>query len=213
MGDAIHDNVPALAGVSGLQLVAGYATGTPDIQWTSADWATFSSLVEVTIDQGYTGSPVASAVVRDVETGAWSAGNAVDLTGWTPAGPTIYCNQSTLPSVVAAGWQGDLWLAILTSQPPSSPPVVNAPGCTVVAQQYAQGVGGAYDLSIVFDPVWPEVAAVEPQALMNPGWLWCNKCQGIFYGPNQAVSVCPAGGQHNPQADTGSLSYSIPYAQ
>jgi hypothetical protein len=42
MGDAIHDNVPALASAqSGLQLVAGYVTGTPNIQWTTSDWALF----------------------------------------------------------------------------------------------------------------------------------------------------------------------------
>lgn len=27
-------------------------------------------------------------------------------------------------------------------------------------------------------------------------WTWCYKCQGLFYGPNAANSVCPDGGQH-----------------
>lgn len=27
-------------------------------------------------------------------------------------------------------------------------------------------------------------------------WAWCDKCQGLFYGPNEKVSVCPAGGTH-----------------
>jgi hypothetical protein len=29
------------------------------------------------------------------------------------------------------------------------------------------------------------------------GWRWCLKCQGLFFGLNQAQSVCPAGGTHD----------------
>jgi len=28
-------------------------------------------------------------------------------------------------------------------------------------------------------------------------WKWCNKCQAMFYGPNQGSSTCPAGGNHD----------------
>jgi hypothetical protein len=28
-------------------------------------------------------------------------------------------------------------------------------------------------------------------------WRWCSKCKGLFYGPQQAVSRCPAGGGHD----------------
>jgi hypothetical protein len=154
MGDAIHDDVAALAAVAGsLQLVAGYVTGSPDIVWTSSDWAQFPGLVQVTIDQGFTGSPVEAAVVRDVEAGAWTASAAVDVSGWTAARPTIYCDQSTLPSVLADGWQGDLWLAIVGWVPGDSLP--SAPGCTIVAVQNQEDVAGAYDLSVVLDPTWP----------------------------------------------------------
>ncbi|HEV2756785.1 MAG TPA: M36 family metallopeptidase [Actinomycetota bacterium] len=38
------------------------------------------------------------------------------------------------------------------------------------------------------------------------GWRWCNKCQGMFYGPNINASDCPAGGAH---AATGSGNYDI----
>jgi hypothetical protein len=28
-------------------------------------------------------------------------------------------------------------------------------------------------------------------------WAWCQKCQGLFYGPYESRSVCPAGGTHD----------------
>lgn len=38
------------------------------------------------------------------------------------------------------------------------------------------------------------------------GWRWCNKCQGLWFGSNQASSNCPEGGTHN---NTGSGNYSL----
>jgi hypothetical protein len=38
------------------------------------------------------------------------------------------------------------------------------------------------------------------------GWNWCNKCTGLFYGPQQSSSYCPAGGQHD---GSGSYNYVI----
>ncbi|MDQ3914986.1 MAG: hypothetical protein M3323_06585 [Actinomycetota bacterium] len=37
-------------------------------------------------------------------------------------------------------------------------------------------------------------------------WRWCNKCQGLWFGPNQATSNCPEGGTHSL---TGSGNYSL----
>ncbi len=169
MGDATHDNVAALAAVqSSLQLVAGYVTGTADIQWTAADWAEFPGLPQVTIDQGAAGSPVATANVRDVEAGAWSAAGAVDQTGWTAPRPTIYCSLDSLPELEQAGWQGAVWVADYTGTAPGSPPAMPA-GMTCVAVQYTdQGGGGTYDLSVVFDPYWPMEAASMPTIILAP---------------------------------------------
>jgi hypothetical protein len=161
MGDAIHDDVSVLAGVSGLQLVAGYVTGSPAIAWTAADWARFPGIPQATVDQGYTGSPVATAVVRDVEAGAWAAGSAVGTVPWTPARPTIYCSENSLPAVLAAGWHGCLWLAIPGWEPGDALP--SAPGCTVVAVQNQPDVASAYDLSVVLDPTWPLEAVITNQ--------------------------------------------------
>jgi hypothetical protein len=179
MGDAIHDNVPALAAIKGeLQLAAGYVTGTPDIQWTSADWAEFAGLSLVTIDQGANGSPVPSADVRDVETGAWTPEAAVNLEGWTAAQPTIYCSLDTLPQVTAAGWRGAVWVADWTGSPPAEPPA--GQGATVVAVQYASLAD--YDLSVVFDPNWP-AKGPDPMYVTIPGvpGQWVSVEQ--FYSP------------------------------
>jgi hypothetical protein len=39
-------------------------------------------------------------------------------------------------------------------------------------------------------------------------WAWCDKCQGLFYGPFQSSSYCPALGQHD---GSESYNYVIPY--
>lgn len=39
------------------------------------------------------------------------------------------------------------------------------------------------------------------------GWRWCNKCQGLWFGPNQASSNCPESGTHN---SVGSGNYRLP---
>jgi hypothetical protein len=39
-------------------------------------------------------------------------------------------------------------------------------------------------------------------------WRWCDKCMGLFYGPNQGSSWCPAGGRHNgSESDIYTISY------
>ncbi len=48
--------------------------------------------------------------------------------------------------------------------------------------------------------------ATTTPANHQSGWRWCNKCQGLWFGPNQASSTCPEGGTH---ALTGSGNYSL----
>jgi hypothetical protein len=172
MGDAIHDNVAALHAAN-TQMVAGYVTGSADIVWTTADWALFVGKPQVTIDQGFTGSPVASADVLDVEPGAWTAAAAVAFKPkMTSPRPTAYCSLSNLPQLSSAGWTGDVWVADWTGTAPGSPPAVPA-GMTCVAVQWTnQGGGGAYDLSVVFDPYWPEEAPVAVTTAPAPPGQW-----------------------------------------
>ena len=215
MGDAIAANVPKLHAAT-FDLYAGYVTGTDgtkgtlQIKWTAADWSLFPASKRVTIDQGY-GPHVLSATVRDVEAGAWSVAAAVNRTGWTAVRPTIYCSVSDLPALGAAGWKGDVWVAWYNGNPAFdfTPP----PGINVVAKQYTDtGGGGAYDLSTVFDPHWPQEAPMvfgthEPtsanpgkyaltyvdsngQAQEQTGWVECVHCKGLYWLNQQAASKC-----------------------
>ena len=147
MGGAIHANVDSIP-AKGLALAAGYVTGTSDIMWTQQDWDRFPGEVHVTIDQGF-GAHVPTANIRDVEPGAWSAVDAV-REPWTAARPTIYCDRNDLPAVLAAGWRGDLALAIPEPEP-DLPPTV--PGCTVVAVQFR--FLPTWQMWVVFDEYWP----------------------------------------------------------
>jgi hypothetical protein len=174
MYDCTHSNISAVKAVfkSG-DLVAAYVTGSSDIRWTSADLALFPHQSVITIDQGFTGSPVPGAMVRDVERGAWTPQNAVQG-AWTPPRPTIYCNQSDLRTVLGLGWHGDVWLAEPGPMPVSAP---NIPGVRVVAQQF--GFESEYDISMVFDSNWPNLppemdvlSATGHAGYANFGWTF-----------------------------------------
>ena len=124
MVDATHASV---AGVpASVPKVAGYVTGTPDIEWVTADWARFPASGHVRIEQGYGPVPKPSLWdVLDIETGAWQPGDvpgqvksriAAGIT-WT----TAYASDGLLAEVehalIAAGPHGwyyghvDCWLA------------------------------------------------------------------------------------------------------
>lgn len=149
--DCTHVNVPAAhLAVPHPDVIMWYGTGSADIRWTAFDRSLFRSSVGVEIDQGFTGSPVANATVRDVENGAWKVPEAVNMHGWTAERPTIYCTRSTLISVYRAGWKGDVWLAWPGW---NGGPLPNYPGISIVAVQNA--FHGAYDTSVVIDEHWP----------------------------------------------------------
>ena len=152
MYDCIHQNVDAVKALwKPGNLVAAYLTGSPAIKWTSADLARFPADSIVTIDQGFTGSPILTAMVRDVERGAWTAENAIKEPWHTPR-PTIYCNKTDLQTVISLGWKGSIWLAHPEQMPVSAP---TYPGVTVVAQQF--GFDTTHDVSVVFDGNWPHL--------------------------------------------------------
>lgn len=148
--DAIHLNVSAIP--MNAKVVFGYDTGTADIKWTVSDWDRFPHARRVHIDQGFGAQFLKTANVMDVERGAYSPSQVGEWmhVNETPD-PAIYCNQSTLPAVLATGWRGNLWLAKLTTQPPVVP--VTVEGCIVVAQQF--DFATAFDVSAVFHDLWP----------------------------------------------------------
>jgi hypothetical protein len=118
--DAIHANVANVP--AGTGKVAGYMTGTADIQWTSSDWARFPRSGHVRIDQSANLSAwaVGGADVADVENGAGTQESAIagalerKKRGWLSF---IYVAEGNLPSmkdaVNAAGLSGSVsyWVA------------------------------------------------------------------------------------------------------
>lgn len=152
-------------------MVALYGTGSPDIKATAQDEALFNGHQLVIIDQGFTGSPLPTATVRDVERGAWSLANAIHEP-WEAERKTLYVSRSLIPSVQNAGWHGDVWLAEWEAMPTMAP---HFNGLTVVAQQWANL--GPYDLSVVWDATWPkakhpiEILSVTPYpGYIHAGW-------------------------------------------
>ena len=208
MVDCEHAAIPTVLATlppSSYQLVAGYVTGTPDIQWTSADWKRFPSVAHVLIDQGGPGSPVYSANVMDVEPLAYRPDEVHNWTTRSTApAPTVYCDRSDLPAVLAAGWRGDVWLAYPDWTPGEPLPVV--PGRIVAVQSV---FASSYDLSYVLDPNWPEVDKMAAQA--QPGWAFCSACGVLFYA-TAGKQACPGnnGGAHVADANS-SHNYSVLY--
>lgn len=217
MIDTTHDGF-AIASIEIDKLLPGdivalYDTGSPDIMATPADIRQIPPQLHIVmIDQGFTGSPNPTATVRDCEKGAWSLGSAVVTVNWHVTRPTLYLGfPDTVQMAHDAGWRGDVWLVHPSNLPPTSPPAV-PPGLNVVAVQWGFG-RPEFDRSVVFDPTWPLKGGdpvttpppVAPKAEIQQNWHWCHKCQGLFYGPNQAKSVCPAGETHD-----GSNSFNYP---
>lgn len=150
MYDFTHENVAWFkAHLPNPGMVAWYGTGSPGIQWTTADRAMFPNATMLEIDQGGSGSPILTAHIRDVENGAWSPGRAVDRTGWNVEFPTIYGSRSSISQVIADGWRGDVWLASPGWSGTTAPSI---PGVNVVAVQ--NNWQANYDSSIVFDDTW-----------------------------------------------------------
>lgn len=181
--DAIHANVSAIP--SNAKVVMGYDTGTADIKWTPQDWARFPHARHVHIDQGFGAAFLPRANIIDVERGAYSP---AQIEQWmdvnqTPD-PGVYCNQSTLPDVLATGYQGILWLAKLTTVEPVIPVIV--PGCTVVAQQFEFRT--AFDVNAVFKDLWPipggPMGSIQYDA---PGFLTETATVNLQWLPSPAV--------------------------
>lgn len=210
-------------------IMAGYGTGTPDVQWTTAQIAAHPGMV--LFDQ----SPVNTSTdetcdVFDVEN---MAGTLGDIVGWVigaranyAAGqrpgqrrPALYMSSSTVTPaanvMVAAGLATPvpIWLAAPMPEQTAITLVQEASGpFPIIGVQYE--FHPTYDVSVV-SSAWlndvngrPVIPAPEPGT--QAGWRYCNKCSTLFYGPGQAVSHCPAGGQHD---GTHSHDYRIGYDQ
>jgi hypothetical protein len=206
MGDATHADVASLLSLD-IQIVAGYDTGSPDIQWTQADWDLFPGKLQVHIDQGSgdTRSAEAHALVFDVETGAFAPDQAAALiNACTSPRPTIYVNRSNMDATIASAqqsskWKGDIWLAYPGWRTGQALPPIPA-SCKFVAVQdfYAS----TYDVSYVLDDSWPELPPVPPVTnwteqmietlpIVRPGDVnqFVRRVQGLCTANNRVIAI------------------------
>jgi hypothetical protein len=207
--------------------VAGYVTGSGDVPWTPAQFSRFPGAIR--IDQ----SPVNAATnetadVLDIERGAATVEN---LPEWVHAAwhsyqaglrpgqrtPTVYQSLSnvtaTVNALLAAGITNgvNLWVAGSMQQLQAADMLAAASGpFPIVAVQYA--FQSLFDVSLCSAAWLSNVSKTpgKPQPVpgTQSGWAFCAKCQGLFYGPGEGTSHCPAGGYHD---GSKSHSYTLPY--
>jgi len=146
--------------------VAGYADG--HYNWTVAQWERFlnSWRLPITVLGGHTGARIVDCERGDLTPGGAAQWCAIEARDYQRR-PTVYCNRSTYPLLVRAlgvfgmmfGRDASLWLAA-----PDGVATLSVPGdptdyAGLVAKQYGEGPGAAYDLSVV-NPMWVESIAV-----------------------------------------------------
>jgi hypothetical protein len=116
MIDAIHSDVASIP--AGAPKVAGYVTGSSDIQWTPEDWVRFATTAKVRINQMPGSDPLLGDVL-DVEPGAWTndgAAQACRARQQHGLAINLYSSQDNLTPLlnacIAAGvTSGSLWVA------------------------------------------------------------------------------------------------------
>lgn len=210
-------------------LMAGYGTGTPDVQWTNAQIAAHPGMV--LFDQSPLNTMTDETLdVFDVEN---MAGTLADIVPWLmgartsfKAGrrpgqrwPALYMSRSTLtpaanvmtaaiPTITAP-----IWLAAPMPEQAAIDTVMQASGpFPIIGVQYL--FAGPFDVSVV-SASWLSNVSLEqppppPAGGTQSGWRYCNKCKALFYGPDIAISVCAVGGHHD---GSKSHNYTIGYIQ
>lgn len=165
MGDATTlTNIPTSVAIAGVYRNGLYAAKPADVA------ARFPAHSHVTVWIDVNATHPESAQVLDVEKGDATPEQAP---AWVKARrkvvhtslPTLYCDRSTLPAVLAecaaegliAGQHYQLWVATLDNGESWNGRLLRTiPG--VVAVQL-ETVGGAWDRSVVYDPRWHPLAA------------------------------------------------------
>jgi len=150
--DAISANITAIP-VDGTFTghIFAYVSGTLDIVWTQEEINRFPHASFDLIDQGGS-TPWRAPTIMDIENGAFTAADIPEMERQYP-GIKVYCNQSTIPSVYAEGYRGQLWVAA----PGTDAQLLAAniereyPGLVVFAVQ--DQWFASYDHSTMFAPV------------------------------------------------------------
>lgn len=197
-------------------LLAGYVTGSAGVPWSAAQLASHPDAIR--IDQSPENTPADElADVIDMEQ---EAATLADLAPWVHAArtnydlgtrpgqrkPVVYCSRSNVTPVVnaliAAGIVDGvyLWVAEEITAKQATGILSEAGGpFPIVGVQYQFNTD--YDVSL-FSPDWLKTVSIAPPASTpkpgtQTGWRFCSKCQGLFWGPGEARSVCPRGAQHD----------------
>lgn len=197
-------------------LMAGYDTGTDGVAWTDQQFAQFPNALHIW-QSPQTPPNTATFDAYDLET---DAGTIVTLPvaihnaqmGYRAAlrpgqrQPVMYMSRGNVtPAVNALIAHGitsgvGIWLAEPCDAAQAANLVDTASGpfpIIGVQYQFLQD----HDVS-VFSTAWLTDVSGKPAAPpakpgTQTGWRWCFKCQGLFYGPQENRSHCPAGGMHN----------------
>ena len=144
------------------EAVAGYIDGL--YRWPAEAWASFPGIPHVTITVlGIHGARVCDCETGDLSSGAAAAWAVGEL--WSLRRPTIYCNRSTWPQVIAAlaglkvtPSQVDWWIA----DPTGTPHLIEGTVATQYAWHQLGQVAANVDLSLCA-PGWPvSITPVTP---------------------------------------------------
>jgi hypothetical protein len=206
-------------------LRAYYATG-PGIAETAAQVAAaraagmYVVLYDQTPSLSLFAAGIAHVALADVEAGAGTIG-AVDAAIKTRQAhnepSTVYCSYGVLGQVKGSlsslagvsfgvadySWSEAEAIALLEQNPdwgycqfgdPASNPKTLVPGTTVTLAEANADINVA---NLAWAAQFMPTSTPKPVPVSQPGWVYCNKCTGLFYGPRASTSVCPAGGQHN----------------
>lgn len=226
--DCTGANLAAVDPPAGV-LMAGYVTGSAGVPWSDAQWAAHPGAIR--IDQSPIDTPAdETADMIDVETeaatiadvpiwvhGAWTSYRAGRRPGQRT--PTVYVEQSELTPVAnalnAAGITSGVNLFLTEPMPEhAAMDILNNTGgpFPFVGVQYQ--FQSLFDVSLVstawLDNVSKPPPAAKPTGGTQTGWRFCSKCQGLFWGPGEAQSICPRGAQHD---GSHSHEYTLGYAQ
>jgi hypothetical protein len=68
--------------------------------------------------------------------------------------------------------------------------------------------GGAHNDTGSGDYALATSAKGQSDSNCQPGWSWCNRCQGLFFAGNNMFGICPAPGD-GPHSNTGSGDYKL----
>lgn len=226
--DCVGANVGAFTVPDGV-LMAGYVTGSGEVPWTPAQFSRFPNAIR--IDQSPVNTPAdETADVIDMEN---QAATLEDLVPWVHAArtsyalgtrpgqrePCVYMSQSretdVVNTLIAGGITSGvyLWRAEEMTARQAAGVLANAGGpFPIVGVQYEFEANRDGSL---FSAAWLNKVSVKaPMSAPKPGtqtgWRFCIKCQGLFWGPGEARSMCPRGGQHD---GSHSHEYTLGYAE